>query len=104
MTITRDEWNQNFEASASSNEQYYVSAFLLTYYFLHLSDDVSGQHLRRYIESWQQDRNHAASSQRALTQLMQGQSYQELQASLIAAYARQGLELTPYHGMSLQEL
>ncbi|MGZ0655379.1 hypothetical protein ACWPKO_12795 [Coraliomargarita sp. W4R53] len=103
MTINREEWNQSFAESVTTNDRHYVSAFLLTYYFLHLIEDAPGKHLRTYIESLQQANSHA-DQQSALTKLMQGQSYQELEHDIIRAYAQAGFELQPYYGFSIKQL
>ncbi|WPJ96526.1 hypothetical protein SH580_02260 [Coraliomargarita algicola] len=92
MTLDRDEWNQHFQNHPSAHNQHYVSAFLLTYYFLHMSGDEPGSHLRTYIQAMKVA-DHPEAQQSALTQLMSGRTYQMLENDLITAYAQAGLQI-----------
>lgn len=95
MTIERDEWNQHFEEQPLLNDQHYVTAFLLTYYFLHMAAPPADTPLRTYIQSMKET-NSPHTHRASLTQLMQGRSYQELEHDLITAYAQAGLELQTF--------
>ncbi len=100
MTMERTEWNQHFTANPNDNDRYYLSAYLLTYYFMHLAGAEDASDLRRFIGAMMSAKDENSRKQ-ALEQLLQGRGYEGLQSELGQAYAEDGFIVEPLKGYQL---
>ncbi len=94
MTMDRTQWNHKFTTTPNDNHRTYLSAYLLTYYFLHLAPTKDGAALRTFIQASQQATSPRQRRQ-ALEQLIQGSNFIKLQHTLSRCYAEKGFSITP---------
>jgi len=94
MTVTAQEWQEHFTWSPLRVRQYYFSAYLLTYYFIHLDGEGDTRRFWLYLRALEdaQERPDLAEAEAIL---MDGRSYETLQEALINAYKREDIDLVP---------
>ncbi|MEM1223948.1 MAG: hypothetical protein AAGH40_14455 [Verrucomicrobiota bacterium] len=100
MSMSGREWIEDFKKNPKSVHRNYLSAYLLTYYFLHMEGDGSAARIKKYFHAMK----HAFSQHdrlRAKSSLMDGKTVAELEADLIAAYENEGMRLVPINGYLL---
>jgi hypothetical protein len=97
MTMSRAQWHQGFTENPNENNRYYQSAYLLTYYFMHLSGQKDASGLRTFIQQMQQAGRQEERIQ-ATKALLEGRSYAQLQQALSRAYATKDFIVEPLHG------
>ncbi|MEM8866722.1 MAG: hypothetical protein AAGC73_00485 [Verrucomicrobiota bacterium] len=97
MGMSGHEWIEHFQANPLSVHRNYLSAYLLTYYFLHLEGEGDASTLCQYIRKMEKASNKQAY-EKADQLLLNGKSMDELEADLIAAYQNEGMTLVPING------
>ena len=97
MSMDRDTWNESFEKNPSSHNRYYTSAYLLTYYLLHLREPEATMRVDEYFTVM--DRANDQSERSAATrELFANKSHTELFQDMKVAYAKQGFHLETIEG------
>ncbi|WP_309399789.1 SHD1 domain-containing protein [Cerasicoccus maritimus] len=89
MTMSASEWNSNFANAPDELRNYYLSAFLLFNYFLHLDGEGEGRRIYAYVRAIES----GASDQDARQLLLAGRSYQGLTEQIKDAYKREDIDL-----------
>ncbi|GHB95417.1 SHD1 domain-containing protein [Cerasicoccus arenae] len=89
MTISHAEWNRNFEDEPELLSQYYLSAFLLLNYYLHFDGEGEGRCIYAYCRALES----GVTPDDAQAFLLDGRTYAEIFAELVAAYKREDLEI-----------
>ena len=87
--LTHSEWTANFSENPAELRTYYLSAFLLLHYFLHLDGEGDGQRIRAYIRAIEAGEPEAAA--RGL--LLDGRDPEEFFENLRRAYKRENIEI-----------
>lgn len=93
--LSHREWNAKFGTDSLGLSRQYRSAYLLTYYFLHLDGDENGQRLWFYLRALEKAKS-AQAVQAAQTILLDGRSKDELFEAIRRAYRGEGLDITLY--------
>lgn len=90
LNLDRTEWNHLFETNPNGVQRFYLTAYLLTHYFLQLSDSHAIHTLGDLPYS-----NATASINH---RLLAGRSIAELETEFIEAYAEEQFDLIPMRG------
>ncbi|WOO43562.1 hypothetical protein [Rubellicoccus peritrichatus] len=92
MQITGREWLSNFQTNSYDVGRFYHSAFLLTYYFIHLDGDGDGKRMWNYLRALESAENQDDVI-RAEQILLGPRSYHELLADMKKKYRSEGIKL-----------
>ncbi|WP_269537944.1 hypothetical protein [Cerasicoccus fimbriatus] len=92
MTMTYSQWSANFKDSPDRLGDYYLSAFLLWNYFLHLDGEGEGRRVYQYCRAVEK----GSSDEEARAILLGDRSYEELDKDIIAAYKREGVSIVMF--------
>ncbi|MGJ8641058.1 MAG: hypothetical protein ACSHYA_16835 [Opitutaceae bacterium] len=90
LDLNRTEWNELFEANPHGVDSFYRTSYLLTHYFLHMTDASK-------LEKFCSDMS-SGDLESSLRRLLDGQSVEQLQMSLIEAFAKEEFTLVPMSG------
>jgi len=95
MTITGKEWNDNFRGNAMDVSRFYLSAFLLAYYFIHMDDEGKGRAIWEYLRAIESAKtsNDLEGTNRIL---LRGRSYEELYKDMQRAFKRENIQLITF--------
>ncbi|WP_309382496.1 SHD1 domain-containing protein [Cerasicoccus frondis] len=89
MTMTGAAWNANFTKAPDLLGEYYLSAFLLINYYLHLDGEGEGRRLYAYVRAIET----GVSDAEARKILLAGRSYEQLTEDVKKAYKREDIDL-----------
>lgn len=92
MAISGNEWLSNFQTNAFDVGRFYHSAFLLTYYFIHLDGEGDGKRMWNYLRALENAKTQD-DLDRAEQILLGKRSYQELLEEIKRKYRSEGIKL-----------
>jgi len=92
MQMSGADWNANFGSDSYALTRQYRSAYLLTYYFLHLDGDGDGRRIWNCVRALE-TANPRKKTKVAREQLLDGRSDEELFESMQRAFKREDVDL-----------
>lgn len=95
MTITSQGWNENFRLNIMDVSRFYMSAYLLAYYFIHLEGEGEGRAMWDYLRAIQRARTQEDRAD-ANGILLRGRTYEQLYEDMQRAYKREGIDLVNF--------
>lgn len=90
MQMRHQEWSDAFIEGQIYVSRQYLSAYLLTYYFLYLDGDGDGRRFWQYLRALVDDRVQPEEV------LLEGRSYEQLSEAIQAAYKAEDIEIEFY--------
>ncbi|WP_269522104.1 DUF1570 domain-containing protein [Coraliomargarita parva] len=97
LTMEAPQWNQDFDYNPHGVNRNYLTAYLLTYFLIHLDRSNSGNSLADFLGTLSQNR----TLTHRLDLILRGRSPAELERAMIQAYQLAGFQIDPLGGFNL---